>query len=224
MSFYECLKAFPEGSDSSSRLGLTAKRLGYKGIIICNQEPDRIFGLKAAASIKGIDVFIGAEVTAVNPRSLKSRVSALRPRSPFIIVHAASEEMIRAACEDPRVDVVHYGGKRMFLGIAAARAAGLNQVAIGFELSPLIRLRGRARVRWLEAAGRNLDLARKFSLNLFITSGARSHLDLRAPRDLLALAEVAGFEPEEAIAALKLPGKLVELNRRSWISPGVELL
>ncbi len=37
MSFYECLQAFPEGSDSASRLALTAKRFGYKGIIICNR-------------------------------------------------------------------------------------------------------------------------------------------------------------------------------------------
>ncbi len=223
MNFYECLKAFPEGSDSASRLCLTAKRYGYRGIIICNLMPERVFGLKAAKKIKGIDVALGALVAAENPRSLKSRVSALRGRHPFIAVNGGSEDMIRAACEDPHVDAVHLGG-RIKLGIASARAAKLNQVAIGFDLGQLIRLRGSARARWLETAERNLELSRKFSLNLVITAGARSHFDLRAPRDLLALAETAGFESEEAMEALNLPGRLVELNARHWVGPGVELL
>jgi ribonuclease P/MRP protein subunit RPP1 len=223
MSFYECLQAFPEGSDSASRLALTAKRFGYKGIIICNLMPDRIWGLQPALSMKGIDVVLGVEVAADNARSLKSRVSSLRRRYPFLVVNAGSEEMIRAACEDPQMDVVYMSG-RLILGIAAARSAKLNQVAIGFDLSHLIRLRGSARARWLEATARNLELARKFSLNLVITAGARSRLDLRAPRDLLALAEVAGFGPDEAATALELPGKLVRLNAGHWVSPGVELL
>jgi ribonuclease P/MRP protein subunit RPP1 len=54
--------------------------------------------------------------------------------------------------------------------------------------------------------------------------GARSHLDMRSPRDLAALAEVAGFMPHEAEAALELPSKLVKLNERNWLGPGVELL
>ena len=57
-----------------------------------------------------------------------------------------------------------------------------------------------------------------------ITMSAKSHLDLRSPRDLAALAEVAGFDPDEADAALELPGKLVKLNERNWLGPGVELL
>jgi ribonuclease P/MRP protein subunit RPP1 len=112
----------------------------------------------------------------------------------------------------------------MPLGIASARAAEHNQVAIGFDLRPLMRLRGNPRARWLEAARRNLEVARKFDLGLAITAGAQSHLDLRSPRDLIALAEVAGFEPGEAKAALKLPGRLAELNRRRWTGPGMELL
>jgi len=35
---------------------------------------------------------------------------------------------------------------------------------------------------------------------------------------------VAGFDPGEAKAALQLPGKLVEQNRKRWLGPGVELL
>jgi ribonuclease P/MRP protein subunit RPP1 len=225
MSYYECLKALPEGSDSASRLALAARRLGYQGIIVCNAEPEKIFRPYAASRVTGIDVAFGAEVTAANSRVLKSRISSLRSHFPYILVNGCSDEMIRAACENPSVDVLmHMDERRRPLGIAAARAAEQNQVAVGFDLSPLIRLRGSYRARWLDIQRRNIELVRKFDLSVIITANARSHLDLRSPRDLMALAEVAGFEPSEARAALELPGKLLALNKRSWLGPGVELL
>jgi ribonuclease P/MRP protein subunit RPP1 len=225
MSFYECLKALPESSDSASRLALAARRLGYGGIIICNAEPERIFRPDAASSISGIEVTFGADITAPNPRVLRSRVSSLRSRYPFVMVEGRSEEMIRAACEDPNVDMLmHMDEGRRPLGIAAAKSAKQNQVAIGFDLSPIIRLRGSFRSRWLDVQRRSIDHARKFDLSMMITANARSHLDLRAPRDLVALAEVMGLEDSEAKEALMLPGKLLDLNQRNWQGPGVELL
>jgi len=225
MSFYECLKAYPEGSASASRLALTAKRLGYQGLIICNQEPSKVFRPEAAGRIKGISLILGAEAKSASTRALRGRILALRGSYPFLVVQGVTEETIRAACEDPNVDMLLHpcDGQRP-LTIASARAAKLNRVAIGFDLSPLMRLRGSSRARWLQACQRNLKLARKFDLALVITASARSHLDLRAPRDLLALAEVAGFDPGEAASALQLPGKLVEQNRKRWLGPGVELL
>jgi len=225
MSYYECLKAFPEGSASASRLALTAKRLGYQGIIICNQEPQKLFRPEATDRVKGIEVAFGAEVAAQNAKALKSRISALRARYPFLVVRGTTEEIIKVASEDPNVDLLlHPCDGRRPLGIATARSARLNQVSIGFDLWPLLHLCGSPRARWLEAFRRNLLFARKFDLRTVITLGARSHLDLRSPRDLMALAEFAGFEPDEAREALSRPGKLLELNRRKWQSPGVELL
>jgi ribonuclease P/MRP protein subunit RPP1 len=224
MSVYECLKAFPEGSDSPSRLALTAKRLGWQGIIICNEDPRKIFQNKVAEKVKAIAVAVGAEVTAQNARALHSRISALRAKYPFIAVRGETEELIRAACEDANVDLLWLGQAWRPLGIAQARAAEQNQIAIGFDLSPMIRLRGSSRSRWMEVAKRNIELARKFDLARAITAGARSHLDMRSPRDLVSLAEVVGFEPMEAEEALKLPARLLELNKRNWIGPGVELL
>ena len=225
MSFYDCLRAYPEGSSSASRMALKAKSLGYGGIIICNKEPGSIFRPEAAERIKGIQVAIGAEVTARDARSLRSRIVSLRAKYPFLMVRGTTEEMVRAASEDPNVDVLILPcDNRRPMGIAVARAAKLNQVAIGFDLGPFFRLSGRQRSRWLEALGRNLQLARKFDLRLMLTAGASSHLNLRSPRDTIALAEAMGFEHQEAGQALSLAGDVMARNRRCWPSPGVELL
>jgi ribonuclease P/MRP protein subunit RPP1 len=179
MSFYECLSVFPEAASSASRMALTAKTLGYQGIIICNRDPSRIFMPQAAEKIKGIEVVIGAEVTASGSKALRSRISALRARYPFIIVRAGSEEIVRVASEDPNVDILmHPCDSRRPLTIATARAAKLNQICIGFDISSLVHLRGSSRSRWLGALRRNLQLVRKFELNPVITANAISHLDL----------------------------------------------
>jgi ribonuclease P/MRP protein subunit RPP1 len=224
MSYYECLHCLPEGSDSPSRSALAARRLGYDGIIICNHTGfENVFRPEAARNIEHIDVAFGVEVVASGPKVLRSRISALRSKVDFLIVHGGPEEINRAACEDPNVDVLLHsedGG----LSIAAARAAQLNQVAIGFELRRMICQRGISRWRWLQALQKTLALARKFELSMVITAGGRSHLDLRAPREIMALAEVAGFEEEEAEEALREPGRILGLNRRRWVGPGVEIL
>ncbi len=225
MSFYECISVFPEGASSASRMALTARALGYKGIIICNRDPARIFMPQAVEKIRGIEVAIGAEVTASGSKALKSRISALRSRYPFIVVRAGSEETIRVASEDPNVDLlIHPCDFKRPLAIATARAAKSNQICIGFDLSGLVSLRGSSRSRWLAALRKNLQMVRKFDLSPIITASATCHLDLRSTRDLVAMAEVAGFEADEAKEALRRPGKLLQLNRRNWIAPGVELL
>ncbi len=226
MSLYEWgVKAFPEGSDSPSRLCLAAKHLGYDGIIICNSEPRNLFRPDASKKIRGISVSFGALIAVNTPRAMISCVENLRAKYPFIVVYGGSREINRAACENPNVDVLlHPDDGKHVLEISSARSAKLNQVAIGIDLSPLIRLHSSNRSKWLGLLSRNLDLIRTFDLNTMITAGCRSHLDLRAPRDLLALAEIAGFETSEAERAMCLPEKILDLNMRSWAGPGVELL
>jgi ribonuclease P/MRP protein subunit RPP1 len=227
MNFYECnLHALPDGSDSASRLALAAKRLGYSGIIITNHmTTGRPFGFDAARRVGGIEVVVGSEIVAKNPRTLHAKAASLRDGSDFLAVHGGDEKINRAACEDPNVDLLaHPHDGRSGIGVAAAKAARDNQVAIGLDLGPMIRLRGAARVRWMEVVRRDLDLIGKFDLNLMISTGARSHLDLRSPRDLVALAGLLGLERRRAVEALALPKSILDLNRRDWASVGVELV
>jgi len=76
----------------------------------------------------------------------------------------------------------------------------------------------------MEVVRRDLNLIEKFDLDLMISTGARSHLDLRSPRDLVALAALLGLERERAFEALALPKEILDLNRRRWASAGVEIL
>ncbi len=227
MNFYECnLHSIPDGSDSASRLALAAKRLGYSGIIITNHATTGWpFGVDGAKLVGGIEVSFGVEIVAKDQRALHDKAASLRDGSDFIAVHGGDDKINRAACEDPNVDLLaHPHEGRSGIGVAAAKAARENQVAIALDLGPLIRLRGGSRVRWMEVVRRDLNLIEKFDLDLMISTGARSHLDLRSPRDLVALAALLGLERERAFEALALPKEILDLNRRRWASAGVEIL
>ncbi|HWQ20793.1 MAG TPA: RNase P subunit p30 family protein [Methanotrichaceae archaeon] len=227
MTFYECgLHSLPEGFDSPSRFALAAKRLGYDGIIISNHSgQENLFRPEACQNITNIEIAFGIEVMASNPRSLSSRISSARGRYHFLAVHGGADDINRAACESADVDVLlHPTESRRGLSAVAAKSAQQNQVAIGFDLGPMIRLRGIARSRWLETLSRDLALVRKFNLGMMITTGPWSHLDMRGPREVMALAEMAGLESGEIRDALALPARILELNRKDWKGPGVELL
>lgn len=213
----------PQGSSSPSRMALVARRLGFSGIIVMsiNGSGD-LQWFEAAQRIGGITVSSGVEVVSKDPRSLKGRISSLRDRYPFLAVHATSEPLLREAFADPRVDLVVNSGFR--LTVPPARSAKRNQVALAIDLQPMIRLRGVSRSRWLDLQRYNVRVARKFGIKMMLTVSPRSHLDLRAPRDMIAMAQILGISREEALEALRLPGRILDMNRRRWASPGVEVL
>lgn len=211
----------PQGSSSPSRMAIVARRLGFSGIIVMSINGD-LQGLDAAHRIGGISITGGVEVTSKDPRSLKGRISSLRDRYPFLAVHATSEPLLLEALDDPRVDLVVNSGFR--LTVPEARSAKRNHVALAIDLQPMIRLRGASRSRWLDLQRYNVRVARKFGIPLMITASPRSHLDLRAPRDMIAMAKILGISREEAIDALRLPGRILDMNQRRWASPGVEVI
>jgi ribonuclease P/MRP protein subunit RPP1 len=216
----------PEGTSSASRHALVSSRLGYQGLIICNHTAyEDVFMATAALLMPKIEVVFGAEVVARDQRELYSRLSHLRERYPILAVHGGPDAINRAACDNPKVDVLlHPTEGKDGLTIAAAKSARDNQVAIGFNLWPMVKLRGPQRSRWLSGIRRGIILSRKFELRTVLTLSAGSHLDLRAHREMISLAVVAGMDEHEAEEALAFPGELIELNRRTWLAPGVELL
>ena len=146
-----------------------------------------------------------------------------------LIVHGGSENVNRAALENPKVDILNHPAfdKSSGLNQVLAKAAAENNVAIGLTLRSLLHSRGPRRVRLLSDLRANLDLARKYDVSLVLSSDAMSCFDLRSPMDALALAEVCGLEEDEALEAMTtVPERIISRNRLGpgYIREGVEVL
>ena len=221
--FYDFnIHAAPECENSPEKLAEIASGYGYAGIAITNHtpHPPRV---PKTTDYAGIRIYSGVEIVAKNPTHLMQMIRKHRGKACVLAVHGGDEKINRAAVESHDVDILSHPGER--LNQVLMRFASVNRVAIEFNLDSIIKVRGRERVRALAEFRHNLKLARKYGAPMILTSNAQSIYDLRAPREMIALASVFGMTEEEAIGALStVPGEIVSRGSDKWIMEGVKIV
>ncbi|MDP2218460.1 MAG: RNase P subunit p30 family protein [Methanolobus sp.] len=216
-----------ESGNTLEEIVAVARRLGYNGIAITN--PDTVKQVVPSAILDGFEVISGVEIRTDNASKLHGIVSKYRDRVDILVVSGGSESINRAAVENPGVDLL------VNLNIAQdngfnqvlAKAAGENRVAICFDIGDLIHLRGGSRVQALINYRKNLQLIRKYDVPFILSSNARSCFDMRAPREMAALAALFGMSAKESMAGLTtIPHSIIARNRPpvGYISEGVQLV
>ena len=198
--FYDLIvHAYPETETPAAELLSLARRYGYAGIAITNHDQF----CEAQPGLPGL--FTGVEIQTESVTELKRAVKQYWGKVDLVVVHGGSEKINRAAVEHPRVDVLaHPCGEKGEGGLnhVLVRYAAANGVAIDFNLDALIRTRRADRARLLSKMREILRLVRKYHAPMLVTSHAHSLYELRAPREMIALAALIGLSTEEARAAL----------------------
>ena len=198
--FYDLIvHAHPETETPAADLLSLARRYGYAGIAITNH--DQFY--EAHPGLPGL--FTGVEIQTESVTELKRAVKHYGGKVNLVVVHGGSEKINRAAVEHPRVDILaHPCGEKGEGGLnhVLVRYAAANGVAIDFNLDALIHTRRTDRARLLSKMREILRLVRKYHAPMLLTSHAQSLYELRAPREMMALAALIGLSPEEARAAV----------------------
>lgn len=193
-----------------------AKRLGYNGIALIQSsrdynKPDDI------NSQDDFNIWNGVEIYAKNPDDLRKKVQQFRERSDVVIVNGGDLKINRAACEDPRVDILAHPYKnRRDSGInhVLAKKASENNVAIELNINSIIKTRLSLRAKILSQFRQIIKLQRKFKFPLIITSNAYSEYDLRTPEDIIAFAGCLEMTHHEIISSLsKNPADIIKRSK-----------
>ena len=133
----------------------------------------------------------------------------------------------RFAVEQPKVDVLAHPMRDGDVNHVLARAAADNGVHLEFNLGRVLRRDGGARVRAVEGLRKLRELVEQYDAPFVVSAGPRSHLQLRAPRELFALGQVVGFDRETVEAGLTAWGDIAAWNRErrsgTFIEPGVRI-
>jgi ribonuclease P/MRP protein subunit RPP1 len=189
--------ALPEGADTPKRLNLVANRLGYSEIVVTAHSP-------FWSQFPDSNLPSGVEIVAATVRDLRKKIAFFRGMSTIVSVHGGDERINRAACRDDRVDVLMHPERGKFNGInqVTAKLAEKNEVALGLSFDYFWKTEEMQRSRLLAFQRRNVSLCQKFGVQVIITSDAYSHYDLRAPRQLKALARLLLLTDREAETAL----------------------
>jgi ribonuclease P/MRP protein subunit RPP1 len=207
-------EAVRPGRSTAARLAATARDAGFEGVVA--------YGADGNAP----GVVSATEVVAEDPSGAAGAVGGRRPDVDVLAVRGKSPAVNRFAVEDPRVDVL----ARPFadsgdLNHVLADAAAEHGVAIEWNLGSVLRARGGTRVRALQSLQKLRTLIDDSGAPYVVTADPVDHLDLRAPRELAAVGEAAGADPEWVREGLREWARVVERNRErradAFVAPGV---
>jgi len=224
---YEAVHARPDGESTVARLALTAAEQGYEGVVVRNHGDSRAeYDRAAVADAYGIDVVAGVEVRADDPSRASGFVGNYRPDETVVVVHGGDPAINRFAVEQPAVDVLAHPmrGEGDFNHVLA-NAAAANGVHVEFALGPVLRDGGGSRVRAIQGLRKLRELVADADTPFVVSADPGSHLELRAPRELVAVGESIGFDPETIRSGLAAWADIAERNRErhaeSFVEPGV---
>ncbi|PSP62190.1 ribonuclease P [Halobacteriales archaeon QH_8_67_36] len=226
---YEAVHARPDGSSTLARQARTAADYGFDGIVVRSHgdagTPDDVEAVRDAVDI---DVVDGIELRADDPAQASGLVGNYRSKRTVVAVHGGDARINRFAVENPAVDVLAHpmagGGD---FNHVLANAAADNGVRIEFTLRSALREEGGSRVHRLRDLRKLRKLVADADAPYVVSADPRSHLELRAQRELCALGGTIGFDAEEIRTGLTEWGRLAARNRNrladSFVEPGVWL-
>ena len=226
--FYDLnVHSAPDGKNTLEEMAALAHHFGYSGFAITNHSNSE--SKSTGFDSNDFEVFKGIEIVSKNASKLHGLIGKYRNSVDVLVVHGGDENINRAAVENRNVDILAHPAtpKDSGLNHVLAKSASDNNVAIEFNLDAIFKGRGGRRVHALSHFRKNVQIARKFDVPMILTSNAASYFDLRAPREMVALAGLFGMDKDEAISAIStVPAGIIARNRQGsrFIREGVEVI
>jgi ribonuclease P/MRP protein subunit RPP1 len=224
---YEAVHAYPDGEATVARHASEAASLGFEGVVVRNHgDAPAEYEPRTVSEAFDVDVVEGIEIRTDDRSQAASLVRRFREEATLVCVHGGSPTINRYAVEEPMVDVLaHPMRGDGDVNHVLARAAAENGVRLEFSLADVLRGDGGQRVRAIAGLRKLRELVADADAPFVVSADPASHLDWQAPRELVAVGELVGFEAEQVREGLAEWGRLAARNRdrasESFIEPGV---
>lgn len=221
---YAAAHARPEGDATVARLARTASEQGYDGLVVRNHDdPLADVDVDRLTHAFDIDLVDGVEIRADTRTEASSRLGSSRQDRTVVCLHGG--DLNRFGVEQDRVDVLAHPMRGGDLNHVLARAAADHGVRLEFDLSRVTRADGAARERAIRDLRKLGELVHAYDAPFVVSTDARSHLHLRAPRELVAVGTVVGLEEAAVRQGLQEWGNIARRNRErltdGFVEPGV---
>ncbi|WP_336135688.1 RNase P subunit p30 family protein [Natronomonas amylolytica] len=223
---YEGVHAHPDGQATVARLAKTAAEYGYDGVVVRNHgDAQTDYDAEAVGEEYDIDVVSGIEIRTDDAGQASGLIGNYRSKREVVCVHGGS--LNRFAVEQPKVDVLAHPMREGDVNHVLAKAAAENGVHVEFDFGRVFRADGGPRVQAIQGLRKLRELVEQYDVPYVVTADPHSHLQLRGPRELLAVGETVGFDHEAIETGLAAWGDIAERNRErqseTFIEPGVRI-
>lgn len=224
---YEAVHAAPDGDATAARLALTAREQGYDGVVVRNHSGERAaVDAEAVASEYGVDVVEGVEIRADGPDQASGYLGNFREDYLLLALHGGTTALNRFGTNQDRLDVLAHplDGNGDFDHVMA-RAAADHGVRVEVNLGRVLRRDGGPRVQAIQDLRHLRKLLEQYETPYVVSADAFSHLQLRAPRELVAVGQQVGFSEAQIRTGLDEWARIAERNRErlsdSFVESGV---
>jgi RNase P/RNase MRP subunit p30 len=209
--------------------------LGYAGVGIplpSNASNETIAKLRQLCTDVGIDFVSRTNLSPNTSNELLVQLRRCRRRFEIISVVCWHKPVARQAAKDRRVDLISFPRldfQKRFFDSAEAELAANSLAVLEISMFPLLLAPSFERVRLLSHLRREVAIARKFSVPVVISSGAKHEFFMRKPRDFAALAFLFDMPLDTAVKALsENPLTMVMRNRlklcSNYVAPGLRVV
>jgi ribonuclease P/MRP protein subunit RPP1 len=223
---YEGVHAYPDGEATVARLAKTAADYGFEGVVIRNHgDAAAEYDPESIRDAYGIDIVAGIEIRTDDRSQASGLIGNYRSKRDVVCVHGGP--LNRFAVEQPKVDVLAHPLCDGDVNHVLAKAALENGVHLEFNLARVLREDGGPRVRSIQGLRKLREVVQQYDVPYVVSADPFSHLQMRAPRELLAIGETIGFDREAIEIGLRAWGEIAERNRErrseTFIEPGVRI-
>jgi ribonuclease P/MRP protein subunit RPP1 len=224
---YEAVHAVPDGDATVARLALTAREYGYDGVVVRNHgDAAAEFDPERVAEAAGVAVVPGVEIRADGPEQASGYLGSYRDEHALLALHGGTTALNRFGAEQDRLDVLAHplDGDGEFDHVAA-RAAADHGVRVEVNLGRVLRQDGGPRVQAIQDLRLLRRLIEQYDVPYVVSADPCSHLQLRAPRELVAVGQQVGFDEDQIREGLVEWERIVDRNRQrladEFVEPGV---
>lgn len=211
-----------------------ASKLGYNlvGIPFSKKtKREKIIKIKKICNEANLDFVSRINLYPKNAGELIYNLRNYRRKFEIICVTCNTKDVARQAAKDRRVDLLQFSLtnlRRRFFDEQEAELSSKALSALEIELSPILQLKGLAKIRILSKLQRENAIAKKAKVPIILSSGASSELFMRGPYDFGALASLFDLPFSGALKALsEIPLSTVEKNRKKmspdFVLPGIKI-
>lgn len=215
--------AYPLSHTTTNRMVLTARSLGFHGLII--REPwsrdatsSSLRSLHSSPHLqqdKNFFLIQGRVYSSLNQKELRRAMqnTEMLPSVQIPTLHIVDAGDIaynRWVLTTPEISILSriYAVSRQAFDHVCAKSAVDHNICVDINLAALVD-KGIARQKALRQYEHIVTLARKYEFGLTISSGAKGYLGLCTPREIMAMCTLFGMDEDMVVRSLSTPFHLL---------------
>ncbi len=203
---------------------LMAERFGVEYILTTERLSQEVRGERNPT------ILPRATLTGRTLSALRTQVNQTRRNSVIIAVPLRGVSVANWAAEDSRIDLLTLTVNEKVQGLKSttARLAAGADVALEIPIRPILVSSGFERSRILKIYREATSIALDAGMQVVLSSGARSYIEMRSPRAMEFVGTVIGLDrrySREAMAwALERVKRNVKRLDERFVAPGIEVI